>query len=58
MALDWIAKESEISGTILNELDKVNTEIDEARMNGVELRFLKEKRHILLLASYQLDSKI
>lgn len=56
MALDWVAKEAKMSGTILNELDRVNYEIDEARLNGRELSFFKEKRHILLLALYKRDN--
>ena len=56
MALDWVAKEAQRSGAILYELDRVNFEIDEARLNGRELSFLKEKRHILLLALYKRDN--
>lgn len=56
MALDWVAKEAQTSGAILYELDRVNFEIDEARLNGRELSFLKEKRHILLLALYKRDN--
>lgn len=37
---------------------KVNSEIEISRLNGQELRFLKEKRNILLLASYQFDIEI
>lgn len=56
MALDWVNREVESSGTIASELDRVNSEIEEARLNGRELSFLKEKRHILLLAMYKRDS--
>lgn len=58
ISLDWIAREQEKQGTINNELDKVNKEIEESRLNGRELKFLKEKRDILLLALYQLDMEI
>ena len=58
MSLDWIAREQHEPGIILKELKKVNAEIDHARLNGRELRFLKEKRDILLLASYQFDIEI
>jgi LIX1-like protein len=58
MSLDWIAREQHEPGIILKELHKVNGEIDHARLNGRELRFLKEKRDILLLASYQFDIEI
>jgi LIX1-like protein len=58
IALDWIVREQESPNLIHDELNKVNVEIDEARRNGSELRFLKEKRDILLLASYQLDVEI
>lgn len=55
MALDWVNKEVESSGTIARELEQVNVEIEEARFEGRELSFLKEKRHILLLALYKRD---
>jgi LIX1-like protein len=58
MSLDWIAREQHEPGIILKQLQKVNAEIDHARLNGQELRFLKEKRDILLLASYQFDIEI
>ena len=52
MSLDWIAKEQQQNGIIANQLKQVNSEIETARLNGQELRFFKEKRDILLLASY------
>lgn len=58
MSLDWISREQQQPGTILAEMQKVNTEIKIARVGGQELRFLKEKRDILLLASYQFDMEI
>jgi hypothetical protein len=58
ISLDWIAREQLQPGLILNELKQVNQEIEEARLRGQELRFLKEKRDILLLASYQFDMEI
>ena len=58
MSIDWIAREQEQPNTLLRELQKVNLEIESARLNGQELRFLKEKRDILLQASYQLDMEI
>lgn len=58
MSLDWIAREQQQSGLIRNELEKVNSEIEAVRSSGQELRFLKEKRDILLLASYQFDVEL
>ena len=58
MSLDWIAREQNEPGLILVELKRVNQEIEEARLKGQEMRFLKEKRDILLLASYQFDMEI
>ncbi len=58
IALDWIVREQEVPNLIQTQLAKVNMEIEEARRNGNEMRFLKEKRDILLLASYQLDVEI
>jgi LIX1-like protein len=58
ISLDWIARETEKPGIINYELDKVNKDIENSRLNGRELKFLKEKRDILLLASYQLDMEI
>ena len=58
MSLDWIAKEQQQNGIIEAQLKSVNAEIEIARLNGQELRFYKEKRDILLLASYQFDMEI
>ena len=58
ISLDWIARETEKPDIINQELDKVNKEIEKYRLHGRELKFLKEKRDILLLASYQLDMEI
>merc|ERR1712064_200116 len=46
MALDWIAREQEIPGIIARELET-------SRVAGRELRFPKEKKDILMLASSQ-----
>ncbi|RNA43793.1 LIX1 [Brachionus plicatilis] len=58
MSLDWIAREQQRPGLIAAELEKVGNEIETARLNGHEMRFLKEKRDILLLASYQFDTEL
>jgi LIX1-like protein len=58
MSIDWIAREQQEPGIILKQLQQVNKDIEVARLNGQELRFLKEKRDILLLASYQFDIEI
>jgi LIX1-like protein len=58
ISLDWIARETEKPDIINQELDKVNKEIEKSRLMGRELKFLKEKRDILLLAGYQLDMEI
>lgn len=58
MSIDWMAREQTQPGVILTELKRVNQEIDDARLRGQELRFLKEKRDILLLASFQFDMEI
>ena len=58
MSLDWIAREQQAPGTLRAQLDAVNGEIEAARVRGLEMRFLKEKRDILLLASYQYDIEI
>ena len=58
MSLDWIAREQQNPGLISAELEKVNNEIETVRLSGQELRFLKEKRDILLLASYQFDTEL
>jgi len=58
MSLDWISREQQQPGIILEQMQQVNREIEEARLGGQELRFLKEKRDILLLALYQFDMEI
>ncbi len=58
MSLDWIDREQQQPGLLLNQMQQVNAEIEAARLKGQELRFLKEKRDILLLASYQFDVEI
>lgn len=58
MSLDWIGREQNQPGIILHQMQQVNNEIEKARINGQEMRFLKEKRDILLLASYQFDMEI
>ena len=58
MSIDWISREQEQPGIIVSQMQQVNAEIEVARLNGQELRFLKEKRDILLLASYQFDMEI
>ncbi|XP_013786957.1 LIX1-like protein [Limulus polyphemus] len=56
MALDWIAREQESSGIIARELGSAERELEAARLAGRELRFPKEKRDILMLASSQVNS--
>merc|ERR1712025_1371336 len=51
MALDWIAREQEIPGIIARELNLSERELETARVAGRELRFPKEKKDILMLAS-------
>jgi len=53
MALDWIAREQEIPGIIARELNLAERELETARVAGRELRFPKEKKDILMLASSQ-----
>ena len=67
MALDWIAREEEslasrsrgghgrASGVIAAEMARAESELANARLNGRELRFPKEKRDILLLALSQVS---
>jgi len=55
MALDWLAREQDTSGTLKRELDKAQQELDTARRKGRELRFPKEKKEILCLAAAQLE---
>ncbi|CAG7785060.1 unnamed protein product [Allacma fusca] len=54
MALDWVTREKMSPSTIIRELTLAETELEEARSLGRELRFPKEKREILLLAKNQL----
>ncbi|XP_064477094.1 LIX1-like protein [Ornithodoros turicata] len=51
MALDWAAREQDSAGLIARELQAAHGELEAARLAGRELRFPKEKRDILLLAS-------
>jgi len=53
MALDWIAREQEIPGIIARELNLSERELETSRLAGRELRFPKEKKDILMLASSQ-----
>jgi len=53
MALDWIAREQEIPGIIARELNLAERDLEQARLAGRELRFPKEKKDILMLASNQ-----
>merc|ERR1711988_2005274 len=53
MALDWIAREQEIPGIIARELNLSERELETSRVAGRELRFPKEKKDILMLASSQ-----
>ena len=53
MALDWIAREQEIPGIIARELNLAERDLEQARLAGRELRFPKEKKDILTLASSQ-----
>jgi len=68
MALDWIAREEESvaqgcgkhqrrtsSGVIATEMSRAEADLANARLNGRELRFPKEKRDILLLALSQVS---
>merc|ERR1711874_284332 len=53
MALDWIAREQEIPGIIAREHNLSERELETSRLAGRELRFPKEKKDILMLASSQ-----
>jgi len=55
MALDWIAREQEMTNIIAQELRAAEEELDQARLAGRELRFPKEKKDILMLACAQLN---
>lgn len=54
MALDWISREQEQVGIITVELRQAESELENARLAGRELRFPKEKRDILMLALSQI----
>ena len=56
MAIDWMSREQERPGTIATELKQTLEELDMARKSGRELRFHKEKKDILTLASTQVES--
>jgi len=56
MALDWISREQETAGIIVQELEISMNELKTARLAGRELRFPKEKRDILQLALTQIQS--
>ena len=55
MALDWIAREQEIPGIIAGELNLAERDLEKARLAGRELRYPKEKKDILILASSQVS---
>jgi len=58
MAIDWIAREKEKPGVISAELDIAEHELEALRRAGRELRFPKEKKDVLSLATSQIkDSK-
>lgn len=62
MALDWIAREQEVieatgkGGVIASEMREAERELEVARAAGREVRFPKEKRDILVLATRQLGA--
>merc|ERR1711936_1335730 len=58
MALDWIAREQEIPGIIARELNLAERDLETARLAGRELRFPKEKKDILMLASSQVGGPL
>ncbi|XP_063728220.1 protein limb expression 1 homolog [Symsagittifera roscoffensis] len=57
MALDWLSREQDSPGVIKRELRSCYNEIYRERREGKELRFLFEKRNILLIAQEQLEGK-
>ncbi len=57
MALDWVAREQERRGAVRRELRDAETELEEARAAGKELRFPKEKKDILMLAASQVGGE-
>lgn len=56
MALDWVTREQEVSGTIAHELRSAEAELEEGRLAAREIRFAKEKKDTLMLALNQLDN--
>jgi len=58
MALDWIAREQEIPGIIARELNLAERDLETARLAGRELRFPKERKDILMLASSQVGGPL
>jgi len=58
MALDWIAREQEIPGIIARELNLSERDLENARLAGRELRFPKERKDILMLASSQVGNPL
>jgi len=56
MAIDWMSREQEVSGTIDKEMKQTLEELEMARKSGRELRFHKEKKDILTLAAAQVES--
>eukprot|EP00112_Aurelia_sp_Birch-Aquarium-sp1_P000877 Seg1085.9 transcript_id=Seg1085.9/GoldUCD/mRNA.D3Y31 product="LIX1-like protein" protein_id=Seg1085.9/GoldUCD/D3Y31 len=57
MANDWVAREKKTPGCISKEISKAEVELHDFRLAGRELRFFKEKRDILVLASKLLDNE-
>ena len=55
MALDWIAREAETHGIISAELPMADHELETAQKAGRELRSPKEKKDILMLATFDLN---
>uniref|UniRef100_A0A8C4QGX2 Limb and CNS expressed 1 n=1 Tax=Eptatretus burgeri TaxID=7764 RepID=A0A8C4QGX2_EPTBU len=57
MSQEWAAREGrEGPGLVANELRTAEQELQDARLAGRELRFLKEKRDVLMLALGRLGS--
>ena len=55
MAMDWIAREQANMGTIGQEMKQAQEELERASKAGRELRFAKEKKDILTLATAQVE---
>ena len=53
MALEWIAVERRVPGSIVSELKKANSELHTTRRLGQELAFPRLKRDVLQLAASQ-----